>query len=148
MPTEIKEVIVEQEHSLEGILEIEEGTTQVPSNVRQTELAPVPEFDNKDGEIEKQFQEVYDSAMDAFDSTFDTSQDVEGKYKARNGEVAVQFLQAALNAASAKATLKQHKDKMVMKTTTAGPRTVNQNLVVADRNELLKQILRNEQKEG
>jgi hypothetical protein len=137
----VKEVAVA--HPMEDIFEIEEGTTLVERvETIPTPLAPIQEYDVKDNEIEKQFQEVYDAAMTAFEITSESVQQVEPKFRARNEEVAVQYLTAALSAASQKAALKQHKDKVsITKVKATTPNTVNNNLIVSDRNELLKQIL-------
>lgn len=141
MATEIKEVTTNVEHPLEDVFDIEEKSTELTTTVRETELTEVEEYDVKDNEIETQFQEIYDCAMDAFDNSFSNTSEVEGKYKARNGEVAVQFLNAALNAANAKAALKKHKDKLTFDAKKAQtPQTLNQNLIVTDRNELLKHL--------
>jgi len=94
----------------------------------------------KDTEIEQQLQDVYKAAMDAFDNQNDVIEEVEGKYVARNAEVAVQFLNAALAALREKSTIKQHKDKLqVTDFANKLPKTVNNNLII-DRNELLKLI--------
>jgi len=139
-----KEIEVIVEHPMEEILDIEPGTTLVPRVERTTELVSSEHYDEKDQEIEEQVQEIYDAAMGAFETQMEEAELVEGKYKARNGEVAVQFLNAALNAAKEKANLKQHKDKMVIaQNKYQGPNTVNQNLIVADRNEILKRIANN-----
>ena len=138
------EIEVQVDHPLEAVFEIEEGTTLVPQVVRSTELIVAEQYDVKDVEIECQFQEVYDAAMGAFESQFQEADLAEGKYKARNGEVAVQFLNAALQAAQSKSTLKQHKDKITIDLNKhAGPKTVNNNLIVGDRNEILKQLMGN-----
>lgn len=131
------------EHPMEGVLDIEPGTTQVPAiPQRNTELVVADEYDRKDEEIEGQFQEVYDAAMDAYEQQVVDTETVEPKYRARNQEVAVQYLNTALNAAKEKSNMKQFKDKMLNdRKNTKGPATVNNNLVVADRNDLLKQIL-------
>ena len=129
-------------HPLEEVFEIEEGTTIVPHIERSTELVIHEEYDKKDTELEEQFQEVYDAALGAFEGQMDEAELVEGKYKARNGEVAVQFLNAALAAAREKAGMKKHKDKLAVDKSKAGtPKTLNQNLIVADRNDLLKEIM-------
>ena len=95
---------------------------------------------NKDDEIEGQFQEVYEKAMDAFDEQSTEAELVDGKYKARNAEVAAQYLNTALHAVKEKSNVKQHKDKMVVaKEKAKTPGTVNQNLFV-DRNDLLKAL--------
>lgn len=127
------------EHPLEGVFDIEPGTTIVEYRESlPTELVAHQEYDEKDQEIESQFQEVYDRAMNAFEVQTDIIDVVEGKFVARNAEVAVQFLNAALAAAKEKSALKQHKDKIDVAKTSAGtPNTVNQNLIV-DRNEILK----------
>jgi hypothetical protein len=137
------------EHPLESVFNIEEGTTIVEyKESLPAELVDHQEYDEKDDEIEGQFQEVYTKAMDAFDVQSDIVDTVEGKYAARNAEVAVQFLNAALNAAKEKGGLKQHKDKLeATKQNGGGPKTVNNNIII-DRNELLRNILKdNEMKD-
>ena len=136
------EIEVSVEHPLEKVFDIEEGTTLVPQTVRSTELVVAEQYDNKDAEIETQFQEVYDAAMGAFETQFQEADLVEGKYKARSGEVAVQFLNTALQAAQNKSLLKQHKDKLTEALTRrAGPKTVNNNLIVSSQNEILKKLM-------
>lgn len=134
---EIVDVIVK--HPLEQAFNIEGGTTLMPTVQRTTDLTVIEAYDNKDKEIEEQLQEVYDAGMSAFENQFQEADQVEGRYKARSGEVAVQFLQTALNAVTAKSALKMHKDKL-MSTVQRAPSTVNNNLIVADRNELLRNL--------
>lgn len=100
------------EHPCEDVFDIESGTTvmTVPAP-RQTQLVRAEIYDDKDAEIEEQYQEIYDKAMDAFDDIQNDMEGIEGKYKARNNEVGVAFLNAALSAAKEKARLKEHKDK-------------------------------------
>jgi len=129
-------------HPMEEVFGIEANSTIVEyTESLPTELSDHQEYDEKDDEIEGQYQTVYDKAMDAFDAQSDIVDTVEGKYAARNAEVAVQFLNAALNAAKEKGGLKQHKDKLeATKQNGGGPKTVNNNIII-DRNELLKNIL-------
>ena len=135
-----KEVVdIPIEHPLEKVFGIEAGTTMLPTIVRSTELTVVQSYDEKDKEVEGQFQEVYDAAMGAFETQSQETELVEGKYKARSGEVAVQFLNTALEAARSKSQQKQHKDKLVT-TVNGSPKTVNNNLIVADRNDILKNL--------
>jgi hypothetical protein len=140
--TEVKKSIIEipTEHPLEDVFGIEKGTTMMPQVQRTTEMTEAPSYDPKDNEVDGQFQEVYDAAMGAFESQYAEAEMVEGKYKARAGEVAVQFLNTALAAAQSKSTLKQHKDKITRAVAGAGPKTINNNLIVADRNELLRDL--------
>lgn len=128
------------EHPLEKVFDIEPGTTMVPTVQRTTDLTVVHTYDEKDKEVEGQFQEIYDAAMGAFEQQSLEIDSLEGKYKARGGEVAVQYLNTALEAARSKATQKQHKDKMAVDQGKAGPKTVNNNLIVADRNDLLRNL--------
>jgi len=132
------EVEIPIEHPLEQVFDIEEGSTLVPTTVRSTEMVSIQQYDQKDNEIEGQFQEIYDASMGAFESMFQEAEVIEGKYKARSGEVAVQFLNAALAAAQSKSQLKQHKDKLV--NNVRGPSTVNNNLIVGDRNDILRKL--------
>lgn len=137
------------EHPMEGVLDIEPGTTNVPTVQRTVEpMVKTEEYDDKDGEIEEQYQEVYDAAMGAFEGQCDEAELVEGKYKARNAEVAVQFLNAALAAAKEKGALKMHKDKqsVAVGKLQGGNNTTNNNLVIADRNDLLRALAGSEQK--
>lgn len=136
-----KEIEVTIEHPMEEVLDIEPGTTLIPKQERNTELIHIEQYDDKDSEIENQIQEVYDAAMDAYESQMDEVELVEGKFKARNGEVAVQFLKTALDAVKEKSILKQSKDKhLIAKNKLDSAKTVNNNLIVADRNELLKTL--------
>lgn len=102
------------------------------------------DYDAKDVEIEDQFQDVYDKAMEAFEVHVEEAKDIEGKYLARNSEVANQLLSTALNAAKEKANLKQHSDNLKVKKSQgsgSGTGTTNiTNNVIMDRNELLRMM--------
>lgn len=128
-------------HPAEAAFDMEPNTTIVPYKEVTTDVVPAPEYDNKDNEIEQQLQTVYDAALTAFETSRDTAELVDPKYAARNAEVAAVYLNTALAAANAKAMMKQHKDKIEVKSTA---KTVNNTLIVADRNEILKKILNNE----
>lgn len=140
MTTKKIETEISIDHPLDEIFDIEKGQTTVPVIHRETELSAVETYDEKDIEIENQFQEVYDSAMDAFDAS---TRGVPGDAKSQGiiGEVSVQYLNTALAAAKEKANLKIHKDKMINDKKKIGPKTLNQNVIVADRNDILKKIL-------
>lgn len=129
------------EHPLEEVFDIERETTEIEVYEREGELIDPHSYDEKDQEIDAQFQEVYDSAMDGYDQLSEELFKVEGKYKARVGEVSVQHLNAALNAASHKAKFKEHKDKLESKSK-AGPSHVTNNntLYVDDRSRFLDEL--------
>ena len=125
------------DHPLEEIFGIESGTTVVDiERIETTELAVVASYDEKDSEIESQFQEVYDAAMTSFADQAGLLLTSDPKFGARNMEVANAFLNTALAAAKEKASLKLGKEKNAANT---GPKTVNNNLIM-DRNELLKML--------
>lgn len=139
MTTKKIEKEINIDHPLDDVFDIEKGSTSLPVVERETELTSVESYDEKDEEIENQFQEIYDCAMDAFDAT---TRNVPGDPKSAGviGEVSVQYLNTALAAAKEKAELKKHKDKL-SNSKNQSPRTLNQNLIIADRNELLKKIM-------
>ena len=143
MSTEKENIEVPINHPMESILDIEEGTTLVPAVKRTTELVVSGQYDNKDDEIDEQFQEVYDLSLEAFEQQSNEAELVEGRYKARNGEIAAQYLNIALNAAKEKGSLKGNKDKLSLaaEKVTTGGRTTNNNLIVGDRNDILKTLM-------
>lgn len=109
----INEVVVMGEHPLEELLDIEGGTTEmIKTEYVPTETIDVSTYDDKDMEIEEQFDEIYNLALQGVVDMGDQLEQVEGKYKARMGEVRTSTLQVALNAAREKAALKAHKDKL------------------------------------
>lgn len=144
----VKTVEVEHviDHPLEKVFDIEENTTVVTRvEAIPTEVAVVDSYDEKDVEVETQFQEVYDTAMAAFEATTNSIESIEPKFRARNEEVAVQYLNTALAAAREKSVVKQHKDKLSA-AKSAAPSTVNNNFLVADRNEILRNFMEKAQR--
>ena len=139
--SESKKVTKTIEHPMEEFFDIEPGTTEVQVYEREGELITAEGYDEKDREIDGQFEEIYDAAMEGYDMLAEELHKVEGKYKARVGEVSVQHLNAALNAANSKARLKESKDKLEAKKV-AGPSSVttNNTLVVTDRNKFIEQL--------
>jgi len=93
----------------------------------------------RDMEIEGQIEEVYTLAIAQATDVGDQIALVEGKYKARMGEVSATLLNVALGAIRERSALKMHKDKAAPGGH-GGPHTVNNNLIVADRNEILRAL--------
>jgi len=137
MSTKKTETEKEILHPLEQVFDIEENTTIVPYTERKTDLVRHEPYDEKDDELEEQLQELYDVALEAFEMQQEESDVIDPKYRARNAEVAVQYLKTALEAVREKRQLKEHKDKIVTKQTAGG--TVNNNIVVSH-NDLLDAI--------
>lgn len=138
----IEHVVVE--HCLENVLDLPPNSTVVEKRTTVTELVPIKTYDNLDQNIDAQLQNVIDTAMTAFKDQQDCSFMIDPKFKARNQEVAVQFLNTALMAIKEKSMLKQHKDRIGVTEREVEKPTVNNNLIV-DRNVLLK-MLRNDEK--
>lgn len=89
----------------------------------------------------EQLDTIQTAAMQAFYQQQAISQTVDPKFSARNSEVAAQFLKTALDAVNARSEAKYKRQKMRLATSTAGkPTHLQQNLIVADRNSLLKDL--------
>jgi hypothetical protein len=130
------------EHPLEDVFDIESGTTIVEyKEVVPDQVVPMVNYDKKDDEIEGKLEEIYAIAIGQVGAIADEMERVEGKYKARMGEVTATMLNVALGAVREKSMLKMHKDKL-SPVTGQGPQTVHNNLnIVADRNELLRMLM-------
>ena len=134
-------------HPLEEILGIEAGSTlDIESEyaVAPTSATPVPavvEKDEEDAEVDKKIDTVYEAAMNAFKNQTDYTEIIEPRYAARNAEVAANYLNIALNAAATRARVKTDRKRAstFVPFGTGGGKTTN-NLIVADRNEILKMI--------
>ena len=141
MSTHRTEIETLMEHPLEEAFDIEPCTTITTKTERSTELAVTEQYDEKDEEIEGQFQEIYDAAFAAFEDQVAEAEVVEGKYKARNMEVATQLLNAALNAAKEKAGQKKEKDKNdIAKNKATSNKVTNNNVFMGSHQELLDNI--------
>lgn len=127
-------------HPMEDLLGLEAGTTLIEyQEITPADVVPHAAYDDKDVEIEEKLESIYTIAMGNVAVISDEMEKVEGKYKARIGEVTATMLNVALSAVREKREMKQHKDKTIMETT-RGPSTVNNNLVVADRNEIMRML--------
>lgn len=93
--------------------------------------------------IDRQLASIHDTAIVAFNQQSRMAQEVDPKFAARNAEVAAQYLNIALNATNSRvdAKYKRGKLRLAAQQGTGGPTTVNQNILVADRNAILRQIL-------
>lgn len=142
-----KTIVTKQtDHALEEVFDIAPGTTVVEYTEQTTILVASPIYDEKDSEIENDYQEVFDKAIAGHEKLQDEIEGMEGRYLPRMAEVSVQHLNVALNAASMKARMKEHKDKLVAKNNKA-PTTVNNNLVI-DRNELVSMLRKKEEEKS
>ncbi len=128
--------------SLEDVFDLMPGTTTKDVIVVDEQPSLIPsDYDDKDGEIDEQFQEVYNKALAAFEFQMERadSTDIDPKYVARMHEVAAGYLSTALAAANAKATLKSGKDKLatVMKKAAS---VTNNNTVIMTHTDAIKAL--------
>ena len=99
----------------------------------------------EDLHIDAQLETIHTGAMNAFEKTSRLSDDVDPKFAARNAEVAAQYLHIALQATNARVDAKYKRQKIkianTMATTANTYNQTNNNVIVADRNQILQQIL-------
>jgi hypothetical protein len=132
-----------KQHPLETVFDMEEGTTDFSEDYAIATPAPttvaVVEKDEEDIELDKRIDAVYDAAIEAYQNQSAYTEIIEPRYAARNAEVAANYLTIALQAATSKAKIKTDRKKAGALATGANAKTTN-NLIVADRNEILKMI--------
>ena len=137
MTIETKKTVTTKTHPLETMFNIEPNTTEVVKSETVGEALPHSDYDAKDSEIDTEYQEIINKAVDGFESLMEIAEDADPKYAARMMEVANQFLNTALSGAAKKADHKHHKDKLTQKV--KPNKTINNTLVI-NRNDLLAQL--------
>ena len=138
MKVETKEKAIE--HPMESLFGIEPGTTMVEyQHITPSESVPMPDYDQKDDEIEVKLEEIYSMAIVQAQALADSMEVAQGQHVARIGEVTATMLNVALGSVREKRMMKEHKDKLSPKSR-ADTQITNNNLIVADRNEILKML--------
>lgn len=131
------------EHTCETLFDIPPGTTVIEVDEPIDTVADLPEcesYDDLDKDLDDRFQQVADAAMTVFTKVRqDVEEDMDPKYAARTLEVGNQYLNTALGALKERANLKRDKDKHVA----TSKQVTNQtnNVMIMDRNEMLKHML-------
>lgn len=92
--------------------------------------------------VDEQLTDVHNNAKAGFQHFMGTIDNIEPRYAARHGEVAAQFLGIALESTKTRTTANYQRKKMriAAKLGSKGPSSVQNNLIVADRNDVLKQL--------
>lgn len=108
--------------------------------VPATAVAKPHEDDAEDKEINGKIDEIYGAAMEAYQNQTAFVEILEPRYAARNAEVAAGYLNTALNAVSLKAKVKNEKRKVGQAGFIPYGNNTTNNVVVADRNQLLKMM--------
>ena len=97
-----------------------------------------PEKDEEDIVIDTKIDDVYTAAMDAFNQQTQYQEIIEPRYAARNAEVAANFLNIALNAASVRAKVKGDRKKTAQFVPFSNNKT--NGAVVASREDIMKML--------
>jgi hypothetical protein len=97
----------------------------------------------EDLQIDGKLNEIYNNAVTAFNNHAGLAENSDPRFSARNGEVAAQYLKIALDSTNSKIEAKYKRNKVKIAKLAAGtPNSLQQNLVVADRNDILKQLFK------
>ncbi len=118
---------------------------QVPAPVEPgSQPEPVKDVKDADDElVEKNIDEIYAAAMEAFNKQTEYTEIIEPRYAARNAEVAANYLTIALNASMARARTKVDRKRANQQAGfvpyAQGGKTTN-NFLIANREEILKMI--------
>ena len=134
---EIEDNVIDVENTANGVVPAED------SYIMTTAQAVNPQGyqdDEEDKAISMKIDDVYDKSIDAFEELTAYTQIIEPRYAARNAEVAAGYLKIALDAASVRAKVKGDKTKSAPFIPFSNQNSGTQNIVVADRNDLLKMM--------
>ena len=105
----------------------------------QLPAPPAAEPAEEDKEINQKIDTIYGEAMTAYQNQTAFVEILEPRYAARNAEVAAGYLNTALNAVALRAKVKNERKKSAGGFVPYANQTTN-NVVVADRNQLLKMM--------
>lgn len=132
---------------LDELFNIEEPGEMIEDQymqVNQSQLATVePTTSEKDAEDvanDQKIDEVYDLAITAYKQQTAMVEIIDPKFAARNAEVAANFLNIALNAATSKAKIKTDRKRVGMFNPAANANKTTNNVIVASQEDILKMI--------
>lgn len=149
---------MDMKHPLDSVFGISEDLTEseIDSRYEMVETnQPAPAAsaqdvkDEDDLMVEKRIDDVYESAMSAFQQQVSYTEIIEPRYAARNAEVAANYLNIALAAANSRAKVKNDRRRSnqgFVPYNNAG-KTTN-NILIANREEILKMITIDDEKKG
>lgn len=125
---------------LEEIFNIDNGTTELAIGANSVVPSDLIEMDSideqEDQELATQTNTIFNYAMEAYEQQSATIQTIDPKYAARTAEVAAQYLNIALNAVNVRGNNRDRREKR-KGTPSQNAEQIN-NIIVTDRNELLK----------
>lgn len=128
------------EHPFESMFEIEPGTTVISKpDYDDNGMVVYESYDEKEQEIEAQYQTIYTAAFAAFTTQVSSAQyGSDPSYHGKNLEAAAKFLSTALDAVKEKAELKHKKDKFTNKQPIQT--NVTNNNLIMDREDFIKML--------
>ena len=124
--------------------EVDVESTELTVDVKPSEVVPaevvstLPEDDLIEEDILSKVDEVYQKAIEVFDDQAEMIGIVDPKFAARTAEVANGYLNTALAAVKLKTDQLSNRKKNKVSNQT---NVTNNNLIVADRNELLRAMM-------
>lgn len=121
-------------------VEKEEPEEEKQLQTKSSALKPTEMYDEKDDDIEGAYNKIHQDAMYVHQTIIDEIEDVEGSKKARMYEVAANYLNISLSAVHERAKMKEHKDKLTVKTSGGGSSKTVNNTVIMNTNDLIKQL--------
>lgn len=133
--------VVKKPNSLEDAFGIPSGSTEITVEKKVTEATSIELYDEKDTELEQQFDVVKDMAQYTFEKIQDTIEDVEPKYAARLYEVANSYLNIMHDTIKSKAKVKMEKDKLAVKQ--QSPTKINQttnNTIISNPTDIIRSL--------
>lgn len=121
---------------------VETGYLQIPQSSVPATINTSDTKDADDIENDRRIDEVYTLAIDAYKQQSDMVEIIDPKFAARNAEVAANFLNIALSAATSKAKIKADRKRSAafipQKSSTTN------NVIVASQEDILKMIDRDD----
>ena len=139
---------------LDELFNIEESTgdfmnsyMQVPESSVPVTAPAAPEKDAEDAENDRRIDEVYDLAIEAYKQQTEMVEIIDPKFAARNAEVAANFLNIALNAATSKAKIKTDRKRVGIFNPAAKNQSTTNNVIVASQEDILRMIDSDKSKE-
>lgn len=121
-------------------------TDEATGMIVERSLAPTDEELDREERLEditngQKLDSIYKVAYTAFENQHRMSQEVDPKFSARNAEVAAMYLKIALDSVESKVGAQHKRAKVRIARGTLGtPRSVQNNVIVADRNTILQSL--------
>lgn len=130
---------VDQSYSAGEVDHYEADYSQVPAN-QVNEQPPSNVKDSEDIETDNQISEIYNLAVEAYHNQTAMVEIIDPKFAARNAEVAANYLNIALNAATSKAKIKNDRKRVGQFNPAIAANKTTNNVIVASQEDILRMI--------